>query len=239
MGKNITFILIFTLLAGCAGLGRNGSGQEETIDIPSRGDDSSQVFSLPGVPMKYMPPQGWAKPKPKTETAAETPAPAAAPAAPPEEKPAAPAAPQPEAAAAKPEGDKAGDLEFHLSAARKYAARKHYRSAAAEYAAAAPFLPAGDARAVHLLERQGAMLLRSGDEAKAAGLFSAAIGKAKELKAAGGDLANAHLGLGYCLEKKNDVPAALANYEKALQLSSSRTIKARIAKTIDDLKAKK
>lgn len=234
MVKTICCLIAFTLLAGCAGL-RSGSRQEETVELPSRDADSSQAFSLPGVPMKYMPPQGWAKPKPKEE--APAPAPAVPPAQPPAEQPApAPESPEPAPAAAPEAG---GDLEFHLSAARKYAFKKQYRSAAAEYGAAIPFLPAGDARAVQLLERQGAMLLRSGDTAKAGPLFSSAISKAQELKTAGADLANAHLGLGYCLEKKGDIPGAIKSYEKARALSTSKTIKARLAKTIGDLKAAK
>lgn len=232
MGKTICCLIVFTLLAGCAGL-RSGSREEETVELPSRDADSSQAFSLPGVPMKYMPPQGWAKPKPKEEA----PAPAAAPAAPPAEQPA--PAPESPAPAAAPAQETGGDLEFHLGAARKYAFKKQYRSAAAEYGAAVPFLPAGDARAVQLLERQGAMLLRAGDTAKAGPLFSSAISKAEELKTAGADLANAHLGLGYCLEKKGDIPGAIKSYEKARALSTSRTIKARLAKTIGDLKAAK
>lgn len=234
MVKIVCALITFTLLAGCAGP-RSGSRQEETVELPSRAADSSQAFSLPGVPMKYMPPQGWAKPKPKEE--APAPAPVAMPARQPAPAPESPA-PAPSAApAAAPEAG--GDLEFHISAARKYAFRKQYRSAAAEYGAAVPFLPAGDARAVQLLERQGAMLLRAGDTAKAGPLFSSAISKAEELKTAGADLANAHLGLGYCLEKKGDIPGAIKSYEKARALSTSRTIKARLAKTIGDLKAAK
>ncbi|HAT72279.1 MAG TPA: hypothetical protein DCS63_05635 [Elusimicrobia bacterium] len=192
----------------------------------SRGDAAAggpPVFALPGVPLK-------------TEQMGELPAPqaeemnAADPAVPPVE--AAPAETAPTAAAPAP----GKDLDFHLAAANKYSAKKKYRSAAAEYGAALGFLTAGDARAVRLLERQGAMLLRAGDGAGAQGHFLAAIGKAKELNVSGKDLAAAHLGLGYCLEKVNNIPDAIINYEKALQLSSGKTIKARIAKTISDLK---
>lgn len=221
---------------------RSGSAQaeDETVELPSRDSDSSQAFSLPGVPMKYMPPQARAKALPPAEAApAAKPAaaeakPAPAPAAAPAEIPAA-AAPAPAAST-----DKAGgDLEYHLNAAKRYSFQKKYKSAAAEYGAAFPFLPAGDARGVYLLERQGAMLLRAGSEAKAQEAFTVAIQKAAVLKTAGKDLANAHLGLGYCLEKKNNIREAIKNYEKAAELSAGKKAKARIAKTISDLKAAK
>ncbi|HCC49002.1 MAG TPA: hypothetical protein DEQ38_12940 [Elusimicrobia bacterium] len=214
---------------------RSGSApaEEETVELPSRDNDSSQAFSLPGVPMKYMPPQARAKALPPAE-AAPAPKPAPAPEAAPAEKPAA-AAP----ALAGSADQAGGDLEYHINAAKKYAFKKKYKSAAAEYGAAIPFLPAGDARAVYLLERQGAMLLRVGSEPKAQEAFAAAIKKAAELKTAGKDLANAHLGLGYCLEKKNNIPEAIKNYEKAAALSPGKKAKARIAKTISDLKAAK
>jgi tetratricopeptide (TPR) repeat protein len=142
--------------------------------------------------------------------------------------------PVPAAAAAAP----AEDFEFHFSAAKRYAGKKQYRSAAAEYAAAGGYLPPGDNRAVHLLERQGAMLLRAGDEPRAQERFRGAIETAKLIGHTGNDLANAHLGLAYCLEKAGKVPDALLNYEKALALSSNKTIKARIAETIGGLKKK-
>lgn len=182
-------------------------------------------FALPGVPLRSdMAEEPAAPAEPAGQAAAEAPVTA------PAEPAAAEAAPAPDAAAPK------GDLEFHLEAAGRYSARKKYRSAAAEYGAAARFLPAGDARAVYVLERQGAMLLKAGAAPKAQEYFVSAIGKAKELNAAGGDLANAHLGLGYCLEKANKVPDAIASYERAMELTSSKTVKARLAKTISELK---
>ena len=98
------------------------------------------------------------------------------------------------------------------------------------------FLPAGDARAVRLLERQGAMLLRAGDAPRASEHFLSAIKKAGELKISGKDLADSYLGLGYCMEKAKRIPDAINSYEKALEFSGSKKTKARIAKTISDLK---
>ena len=89
---------------------------------------------------------------------------------------------------------------------------------------------------MQLLERQGAMLLKAGSLVKARGKFVSAIEKAAELKPFGNDLANAHLGLGYCLEKANKIPDAISNYQKALEFSDNKKFKARIAKTISDLK---
>ncbi len=231
-------LMCLALLAGCSGLRKSGDTQKDTVvDIPSREDDSSQVYSLPGIPMKYMPPSVKAKtaPKPAEAEPAETPEKTtAAQPAPPDKTPA--AAPRATGPGAPPSGD-SGDLLFHMNAAKRYAAGKKYLSAAAEFGAALPFLPPGDSRAVYLLERKGAMLLRAGKEQKAGEAFSQAIDKAAELKTAGNDLANSYLGLAYCLEKKGDIPSAIDNYEKALRLSRSRTVKARITKTLDELKS--
>jgi tetratricopeptide (TPR) repeat protein len=229
MVKTFCAVLVFAVLAGCSG---NRKSESVDLDIDNPREEAANIkplpFALPGVPMKNelladlpAPPAETKEPE-----AAVTPPAEALPAE------AAPAAVQPAPAAAAGSGK---DLEFHLAAAKKYSLGKKYRSAAAEYGAALPFLPAGDAREVFLLERQGAMLLKGGKDAKAQALFTSAIAKAKELGLAGTDLANAHLGLGYCLEKAKNVPEALANYEKAMALSTGKT-KARIAKTISDLK---
>lgn len=228
MRKNFGFLLGLALLAGCAGTQKSGSPADEPqFPRVESGVAAPPAFALPGVPLKS---DFEAELKVKTPPDAAPAAEAGPQAAPAEVKPAAQPAP---AAAAPATGN---DLEFHLGAARRYAARRQYRSAAAEYGAALPFLPAGDARAVYLLERQGAMVLRAGSGAKAREHFLAAIAKAEELKTAGNDLANAHLGLGYCLEKAGELPAAIASYEKALELSASPKVKARLAETISGLK---
>lgn len=237
MSKILTLLLAASFLAACGGARKQArtDGNDEQVDIPSRGAEESQAFSLPGVPLKFMPPPVRAK--------AAAPAPAAAAPAPAAKPAPAEAKPAPEektAPAAAPAADAAnGDLEYHLSSARKYTAKKKYKSAAAEYAAAVPFLPPGDPRAVLFFERQGAMLLRAGSEPKAKEAFLAAIGKAADLKVAGNDLANAHLGLGYCYEKAKNKAEALKNYEKAKELTDSKKTKAKISKTIADLKAAK
>lgn len=239
MRKTLTILLAVSFLAGCGGARKPAKADksDESVELPSRRAEESQSFSLPGVPLKFMPPPARAK-APAQAQAPAAPAPAAKP-APAEAKPA-PAEEKPAPAAAPAESAANGDLEYHLSSARKYTAKKKYRSAAAEYAAAVPFLPAGDARAVLLLERQGSMLLRAGSEPKAKEAFLAAIKKAEELKVAGGnDLSNAHLGLGYCFEKANNKAEALKNYEKAKELTDSKRTKAKISKTIADLKAAK
>lgn len=230
MIRTLTVLLAAVLLAGCS-LMRRGEKEPEP-EIPSRSGDSSQAMSLPGVPLNFMPPPE--KPKYAAKRA-PAPAPAPGPAeedAPPARTEAAPAAPAPAATA------DSGDLDYHIAAAKKYALRKKYLSAAAEYGAAVPFVPAGDARAVQLLERQGAMLLRGGNEAKAQDAFKAAIAKAEDLKTSGPDLGNAYLGLGYCQEKAGKVKDAIKTYEKALELAP-RKAKAKISQTIADLKSKK
>lgn len=226
MRNKFCVFLSLALLAGCSGTIRSDNG-DVAADAPREeaAAGGPPPFALPGVPLKNE--QMDELPAP-LEQRINTEAPAAS-------------APAAEAAAAgatvgfvAPDAGK--DLDFHLAAARKYSAKRKYRSSAAEYGAALGFLPAGDVRAVRLLERRGAMTLRAGDVAGARVHFIAAIDKAKELNVSGKDLAAAHLGLGYCLEKANNIPDAMINYEKALGLSRGRAVKARIARTIRDLK---
>lgn len=231
MRKEFIAVLVVALLAGCSGTKKSGSLAGDINIPPDKAVGAPPAFALPGVPLKS---EIQAAPAAAAQPAAAAPAAAAAETAAAETAPAQAAAAETGiSTAALVSG---GDLDFHLRSARRYAARKQYRSAAAEYGAALPFLPAGDARAVQLLERQGAMLLRVGDEPKAREQFLAAINKAKEISASGNDLANSYLGLGYCQEKARQVPEAISSYEKAMELSVSKTIKARIAKTISDLK---
>ncbi len=228
-------------LAGCSGTRKSNSGARDVRNPPE--------FALPGIPMKNelladpsevknpetsAAPAEEAKPaeaKPDETIPAETPPAEArtAQANPVEPKP---EQAKPAAATAEP----SGDLKYHLDAAARYSVRRQYRSAAAEYGAAVPFLPAGDARAVHLLERQGAMMLKAGNEPKAQEQFLSAIEKAKELSISGLDLTNSYLGLGYCQEKAKKIADAISSYEKALELSTSQTVKDRLANTISDLK---
>jgi tetratricopeptide (TPR) repeat protein len=228
MRKNLTVLLVLGLLAGCTG-NRRDDAADLGLDNPRNGGEimNPPDFALPGVPLKN-------EMLAADTEAKKAEAPAAQPAAPAvQETPAVlPGEAKPAAVLAEP----AGDLKFHMDAAARYFARKQYRSAAAEYGAAVPFLPAGDARAVYLLERQGASRLKTGKNLKAEEFFLAAIGKAKELNTAGDDLANSYLGLGYCQEKAGKVTEAIGSYEKAMELTGSKTVKARLAGTISDLK---
>ena len=233
-------VLALVLLAGCSGNRKSGNA-DLGLDNPREesGIKSPKDFILPGVPMKNELPPALAELN-NAEVPAAGPAEAVKPEAPdaaPAQIKAAAAVPAEAAPAAVPALPASnGDLEFHLAAAVKYSSRKQYKSAAAEYGAALPFLPAGDARAVRLYERQGAMLLKAGKDLKAQEQFLAAIEKAKELNTSGDDLANAYLGLGYCQEKAKKTPEAVASYEKAMELTGSKTVKARLAGTIQDLK---
>ncbi|MDA8130847.1 MAG: hypothetical protein M0011_05005 [Elusimicrobia bacterium] len=240
MQKALTAVLIPALLAGCAMFRKGQDTASRPVENPrTEAIGAPPAFALPGIPLKNDGPDA-ARPAAHPEKKAVTP-PAAE-----EDKqtkadppPAAPAAAaQPAEPAAVPAAPASGgkDLEFHLSAARKYSARKKYLSAAAEYRAALGYIPAGDPRAVHALEREGAMTLRAGDTAKAAEYFEAAIKKASDLGVTGNDLSNAHLGLGYCLERSKDVSGAIANYEKALKYTSSKAVKARLNETLQSLK---
>ena len=253
MRKEILTAVSLFVLAGCAGAGRHADDLSD-MDAMDRAAAASPSYALPGVPLQKAPRAAAAAPaalpgfsEEESPAAVPAPAPAAAPAA--AQKPAAPAAARKHAApqsstasAALPDqapaaaAGKSGDLDFHVASAKKYFAGKKYRSAAAEYKAALPYLPSGDPREVNLLERQGAMDLKAGLGAKAKALFLSAISRASELGVSGEDLANAHVGLGYCLEKENDKDGAAEHYRKAAAITSSRQLKARLNGAIKDLK---
>lgn len=238
MRKELAYLLVLALAAGCAGSRSSGSASATTVRKPP-------TFALPGVPLRDDLPS---EEKPEVQ-AEETPAPAAeaapAPAAPtPAPAPAVQADPVPAAKpapAVKPAGalDPEKEIAYHLKAARRYSGAKRYRSAAAEYGAAAGFMAAGDDRLVHTGERQGAMLLRAGDMAKAQPYFQSAAAKAAELNSSGRDAVNAYLGLAYCQEKAGKTAEAVASYEKALVLTDNPQVKAKVAKTLDGLKKTK
>ncbi|MDA8131335.1 MAG: hypothetical protein M0011_07515 [Elusimicrobia bacterium] len=237
MQKALTTLLIAALLSGCAMFRKKGTASQPGETARAASAAAAPSFALPGIPLKNDDEPETARPAARAAKQA-SPSPAAE-----EQRPAdpldspssaSPAAAPAAASAAPASGGK--DLEFHLKAARKYAARRKYLSAAAEYRAALDYVPAGDPLAVHALEREGAMTLRTGDTAKAAGYFETAIKKAADLGVANNDLSNAHIGLGYCLEKNKDVSGALANYEKALKYATSKTTKARLNDTIESLK---
>lgn len=241
MRKAFAAVLCLTVLSGCAWT-RKSDSRDIVIDYPRgrNGDGTPPPFALPGVPLRsdLAPAAAPArKTEPPSRPAGDQPAETAAAPAAPVEQAAAKPGPAPAKTQAPALSEKAAeDFEFHFGEARRYAGKKQYLSAAAEYAAANGYLPAGDARAVHLLDRQGAMLLRAGDMPKAQERFRGAIETAKLIGYSGNDLANAHLGLAYCQEKSGKIPDALLSYEKALALSSSKVIKARIAETISGLK---
>ncbi len=257
MKEIFTALTIIALLAGCSGTWR-GAAASRTGDLGGGKDISMPPnFALPGVPLRNYKEEPAAKPASapsgigtvEVEPADKSSVPSSASAEPVyilapagKVKSGAPSAAAPSVSSASAVGaeQSAGspDLKFHLSAARRYYARKKYLSAAAEFKAAMRFLPAGDARAVYLLERQGAMLLRAGQLEKAKEDFKAAIAKAGAVGSSGEDLANSYLGLGYCQERTGNVAEAVGNYQKAMAFTSREMIKTRLADTIAGLKKK-
>ena len=238
--------MLLTFLAACSGTRKSDSSAGASRNNPQGG--ATPNFALPGVPLKTellaSPAKEAAQPAEKKPAEGQPAEAQPAGTAQAEAVPA--AATPPETATAAVEAVEArpaeasvvtgGDLDFHLDAAKKYSAKRKYRSAAAEYEAAFGFLPAGDFRAVHVLERQGAMMLKAGNEAKAREHFLAAIKKAQELNIKGSDLSNSYLGLGYCMEKEHKAPDAISDYEKALEFAAGKTTKDRIAETLSNLK---
>lgn len=216
MRRQLSAILLLGLLTGCSWTRKYISGGDEA-------GFTTPQYALPGSPLGADPSPARAEVK-----AAETPAaPSAA-----GKSAEAPAKPKPVAA----EDERAKQLDFHLSAAEKYSAKRQYRSASAEYGAALDYLAALDARALDLLEQQGSMLLKAGDIAKAGESFQAAIKKGKELKASGRDLSESYRKLGYCMERENKTQEAISNYEEALEFTASKTMKDNISQAIATLK---
>ena len=223
MKKTLTAFLFLAVLTGCAWIKRNSSKNTAFSNPRTEAIGNPPDFALPGVPLRS---ELQEKPQAPAPAAAAEPAPK-----PRQETAAAQPATKPVEAAADNK-----ELDFHLGAAQRYASSRKYLSAAAEYKAAQALMPPGDVRKVYVLERQGAMFLRADDIAKAKESFSSAIQRAQSLNLAGNDLANAYLGLAYCLELEKNIPAAIENYQKVLPLSASNIIKGRVTQTIANLK---
>ncbi|HNW42887.1 MAG TPA: PorV/PorQ family protein [Elusimicrobiales bacterium] len=142
-------------------------------------------------------------------------------------------APDPEPTATEP----ATATNAALEAADRYYSQKDYSNAAAQYAAASKMLPEDDTLRIRVFERQGQISLKGKNIPKARGFYLAAIQTAKILAVTDVNVVNSYLGLAYCFDKSANIPAAIKNYEKALELSTNEKTKAGIRKTLQRLKS--
>lgn len=139
--------------------------------------------------------------------------------------------PEPEA---EPETD---EYQTYLDNADNYIAQRDYTNARQEYAKALINISVDDNRRVYLYERQGYMAVKEKNVARAKNYYLAAIGAAKMQTVYDKHAVNAYSGLAYCFEKTGNIPLAVKNYEKALELTADDNVARRIEKTLERLRA--
>jgi|GEM_PF-510338 len=141
-----------------------------------------------------------------------------------------------EAAADVPEWEKA--YQAFTASADSYVEDKDYLSAAKEYASALKTLPENDSRRIFIFEREGQTALKLKNIQKAKDYYLASIKISNKLNFPETIVINSYLGLAYCFEQSGNITPAIRNYEKALELSSNTTTKARIWRILDKLGSK-
>lgn len=127
--------------------------------------------------------------------------------------------------------------EDRLAAAAGYVSSGEYGPAGQEYARAAAGLPENDGRRVFLYERRGWLAQKTGDYRKARDLYMAAVAAARKAAVYDSATVNAYAGLAYCFEKLDNIPLAIRNYERALDLTDSQGVRNRIEKALRRLRA--
>lgn len=136
-----------------------------------------------------------------------------------------------------PAARKKASYEDHLASADRYISQKDYPEAGEEYAAALAALPERDARRVFLFERRAWLALKENNVEGARDLYLAAITAAKQLDIYDANTVNAYCGLAYCFEKLENIPLAIKNYEKAMDITASAGVRSAIEKTLRRLAA--
>jgi tetratricopeptide (TPR) repeat protein len=133
-----------------------------------------------------------------------------------------------------PESD---DYQTCLSEARSHISRQDYKSAAQEYTKALGNLEADDNRRVYLYERLGYVAVKAKNYARAKNYYLAAVGAAKMHGVYDKHAVNAYSGLAYCFETTGNIPLAIKNYEKALELTADYAVAGRIEANLKHLRA--
>jgi hypothetical protein len=136
-----------------------------------------------------------------------------------------------------PAARKKSSYEDHLAAADRYISQKDYPEAGEEYSLALAALPETDARRIFLFERRAWLALKEKSVEEARDLYLAAITAAKQLGIYDANTVNAYCGLAYCFERLENLPLAIKNYERAMDITASAGVRSAIEKTLRRLKA--
>jgi len=136
-----------------------------------------------------------------------------------------------------PAARRKASYEDRLASADRYVSQKDYPEAAEEYAAALASLQENDARRIFLFERRAWLALKENNVEEARDLYLAAISAAKQLGVYDANTVNAYCGLAYCFEKLENIPLAVRNYERAMDITASAGVRSAIEKTLRRLKA--
>jgi hypothetical protein len=130
----------------------------------------------------------------------------------------------------------AGSYESYMTAAEEALGRNELDKAFALYGKASESIAPEDKRQTRILERQGLILIKQNNCARAKRFYSAAIRTAKKHNLRGRDVAGAYSGLAYCQEKSGDPGWAAANYRAAINATDDAALKAELQKRLAALK---
>jgi tetratricopeptide (TPR) repeat protein len=130
----------------------------------------------------------------------------------------------------------ASSYESFITAAEETLGRNELDKAFALYGSASESIPTDDKRQTRVLERQGLILIKQNNCARAKRFYSAAIRTAKKHNLRGRDVAGAYSGLAYCQEKSGDPDWAAANYRAAINVTDDAALKAELQKRLAGLK---
>ncbi|OGR69220.1 MAG: hypothetical protein A2179_06740 [Elusimicrobia bacterium GWC2_63_65] len=136
-----------------------------------------------------------------------------------------------------PAAKRKASYEDRLASADRYVSQKDYPEAAEEYSAALASLKESDARRIFLFERRAWLALKENNVEGARDLYLAAISAAKQLGVYDANTVNAYCGLAYCFEKLENIPLAVRNYERAMDITASAGVRSAIEKTLRRLRA--
>ena len=136
-----------------------------------------------------------------------------------------------------PAARRKASYEDRLASADRYVSQKDYPEAAEEYSAALASLKESDARRIFLFERRAWLALKENNVEGARDLYLAAISAAKQLGVYDANTVNAYCGLAYCFEKLENIPLAVRNYERAMDITASAGVRSAIEKTLRRLRA--
>ena len=125
--------------------------------------------------------------------------------------------------------------EDYIKKADEYLSLDDLDNAFNEYGKASKSISVDDERQISILERQGYILAKQNNCARAKKLYASSINLSKKLNIKNKDVINAYLGLAYCQKEEGNSEMALKNYKAALKITDNPATKKKIEKKIKEI----